>query len=342
MSRPLILCVEDEPSLRDDIAADLREAGYDVSTARDASEALVRLNERRPELVLCDIVMPGMDGRALLAHLRATRPDLDDIPFVFLTALSSREQMIEGRQAGADDYLTKPIDYDLLRAMIAARLDQVHRLRSARSEGFQIAALDRLAIGIVLLDSDGGVVHTNFAAKNLAQQAQSSLGSRLTAQGEDGRRLCALVAEVTSDTRSGAALLLNPDDRRVMVIGRSLGSSRAQNGATAMLTLCDPMRREALDAAALRQLFDLTPTEACVARLVADGLRRDQVAERLGVSATTVAFHLRNIFDKTGTHRQADLVALILSMPMASVDPLDPPAAENTPTIHHFRGRKRP
>ena len=74
-------------------------------------------------------------------------------------------------------------------------------------------------------------------------------------------------------------------------------------------------------AAALRQLFDLTPTEANVARLVAQGLRRDQVAARLGVSPNTVAFHLRNVFDKTGTRRQADLMALILSMPMTWSDP---------------------
>ena len=88
-----------------------------------------------------------------------------------------------------------------------------------------------------------------------------------------------------------------------------------------MFTISDLERQQALDAETLRQLFDLTPTEACVARLIAEGLRRDQVADRLDVSSTTVAFHLRNIFDKTGIRRQADLLGLVRSMPMVWTDP---------------------
>ncbi len=317
MTPPLILCIEDEPSLRDDIAAELGEAGYEVIAASDASEALDRLDRRRPDLILCDIVMPGMDGHALLAHLRTARTDLNHIPFVFLTALSSREQMIEGRKAGADDYLTKPIDYDLLRALISARLDQVARLRLAEDIGAGSAALDQLTVGVVLLDAEGCVRHANRAARELAKRTGISLGSRMTAEGEDGRKLAALTARIASGSGTGAALWLEAGVRRVMVLGRPLASGPARDGAAAMLTLSDPEHQEALDADTLRQLFDLTPTEASVARFVAEGLRRDQVAARMGVSSTTVAFHLRNIFDKTGTRRQADLVALILSMPMA-------------------------
>lgn len=321
MSTPLILCIEDEPSLRDDIAAELGEAGYEVIQAADARDALERLDDRRPDLILCDIVMPGMDGRALLAHLRSVRPELNGIPFVFLTALSSREQMIEGRRAGADDYLTKPIDYDLLRAMIAARLDQVARLRSAGGREAKTDALDRLTVGVVLLDVEGGVRHANRAAIELARDAGITLEPRLTGKGEGGRKLAGLVARIMSGGDSGAALWLDDGLRRVMVLGRPLGAGPTQDGTAAMLTLSDPDRQEAPDPVALRQLFDLTPTEAGVARLVAEGLKRDQIAVRLGVSPNTVAFHLRNIFDKTGTRRQADLVALILSMPMAWSDP---------------------
>ncbi|TDL74833.1 response regulator transcription factor [Palleronia sediminis] len=318
MTAPLILCIEDEPSLRDDIAAELTEAGYAVIAAGDAPQALRHLERQRPDLILCDIVMPGMDGHALLAHLRGARPDLDDIPFVFLTALSAREQMIEGRRAGADDYLTKPIDYDLLRAMIAARLDRMARLRAAQGG---TAVLDRLAVGVVLLAADGSLRHANRAARDLARQAGIDLGANWRTGGEAGRKLAALAERVARGQTGGTALLLDTGGRRLMVLARRFGAAAGQEGVTAMLTLSDPERPQALDAATLRQLFDLTPTEACVARLVAEGLRRDQVAERLGVSGTTVAFHLRNIFDKTGTRRQADLVALILSMPMARADP---------------------
>lgn len=320
MNAPLILCIEDEPSLRDDIAAELREANYRVIAVGDAEDALDQLDNHRPDLILCDIVMPGMDGHALLAHLRATRPNLDDIPFVFLTALSSREQMIEGHRAGADDYLTKPIDYDLLRAMIGARLDQVARLRSSRRDETGAAVLDRLAVGVVLLEEDGSVRHANRAAQALARHAKIDLGNRLSGDDADSRKLVALARQVASGKVAEAALLIETEGSRLLVLGRPLGPAVGQDGIAAMLTISDPERQQALDSATLRQLFDLTPAEASVARLIAAGLRRDQVADQLDISATTVAFHLRNIFDKTGIRRQADLLGLVRSIPMVLAD----------------------
>ena len=80
-----------------------------------------------------------------------------------------------------------------------------------------------------------------------------------------------------------------------------------------MLILSGGDGQPPLDNTTLGQLFDLTPMEAQVAHLLAEGLRRSQIADRLTISGTTVAFHLRNIFAKTGVQRQAELVALILS-----------------------------
>ncbi|NNU81383.1 response regulator [Halovulum dunhuangense] len=321
MNAPLILCVEDEPSLREDIAVDLREAGYAVIAAATAVDALDLLDGKRPDLILSDIVMPEMDGHALLAHLRAARPDLDDIPFVFLTALSAREQMIAGRRAGADDYLTKPIDYDLLRAIVSNCLDRARRARSAANLRSGIAALDRLSVGVVLLDGKGDVQYANGSAQERARAAGIDIGTRVTAKGEQGRKLAELVGALVAGNESGGAFSVYSGARRLMVLGRSLRSGSAPGGAAAMLMLSDPERQRPLDPRTLRQLFDLTPTEADVARLVAEGLRRNQIASRLGLSPTTIAFHLRNIFEKTGTHRQADLVALFLSMPISGARP---------------------
>lgn len=317
MSAPLILCIEDEPSLREDIAVDLREAGYAVIAVASAADALDLLRRQRPDLILSDIVMPRMDGHALLAHLRSARPDLDDIPFVFLTALSAREQMIAGRRAGADDYLTKPIDYDLLRAIVSSRLERAARAQAAGPTKAGTAALDQLAVGVVLLDDACAVHYANLAAQTLLREAGLEPGKRLSTRGENGRKLADLLGALASGEGSGAAVLVGAGARRLMILGRRIASRALRGGATVMLMLSDPKNQQPMDIATLRQLFDLTPTEAQVARLVAEGLRRNQIAARLGLSPTTIAFHLRNIFDKTGTHRQADLVALFLSLPIA-------------------------
>lgn len=316
MTAPLILCVEDEPSLRDDIAFELHEAGYAVAAAADAREALAILESRRPDLILCDILMPGMDGRGFISHLRKTHPDLDDVPFVFLTALSSRQQMIDGRIAGADDYLTKPIDYDLLRATVESRLKRMQRLRAMPGDRSGLTALDRLVIGVVLLDANGGVVHANPLARRLSDEAGIVLGGRITTGGEDGRKLTALIAALISDEGMATAGL-RLDRRQLVVAGMSLPARAHHDEAVAMLILSGGDGQPPLDNTTLGQLFDLTPMEAQVAHLLAEGLRRSQIADRLTISGTTVAFHLRNIFAKTGVQRQAELVALILSVPLA-------------------------
>src|SRR5690606_3954180 len=104
-----ILCVEDEHRLRQDIVDELVIAGYDAMAAADGREALTLLDAQRPDLILCDISMPRLDGFGFLETIRQTRPDLDDVPVVFLTALGGRDHVINGRRAGADDYLVKPI-----------------------------------------------------------------------------------------------------------------------------------------------------------------------------------------------------------------------------------------
>lgn len=317
MSAPLILCVEDEPSLRDDITFELHEAGYAVAAVADAREALTCMERRRPDLILCDILMPGMDGRKLMSHLRQTRPDLDDVPFVFLTALSSRRQVIDGRIAGADDYLTKPIDYDLLRATVESRLSRMRRLRTMAGDRSALTALDRLAVGVVLLDANGDVVHANPLARRLSDEAGVSLSGRIATGGEDGRKLSTLIAALISDEGMAPVGLRMDNGRHLVVVGVSLPARAHHDEAVAMLMLSGADGQPPLDNATLGQLFDLTPMEAQVACLLAEGSCRSQIADRLAISGTTVAFHLRNIFVKTGVQRQAELVALILSAPPA-------------------------
>src|SRR5690606_1328024 len=89
-----ILCVEDEHRLRQDIVDELAIAGYNALGAADGREALTLLDARRPDLILCDISMPRLEGLGFLETMRDTRPDLADVPLVFLTALGGRDHII--------------------------------------------------------------------------------------------------------------------------------------------------------------------------------------------------------------------------------------------------------
>ncbi|PLW76325.1 response regulator [Cohaesibacter celericrescens] len=124
-----ILCVEDEILLLADISEELQDAGYDVLTATNGKEAIEILKYETVDLVLCDIMMPLIDGPTTLKLVRERLPQHDEIPFIFLTAKATREDILAGKKMGVDDYLTKPIDYDLLLATVETRLQQVHRIQ---------------------------------------------------------------------------------------------------------------------------------------------------------------------------------------------------------------------
>lgn len=124
-----LLVVDDEPQLLRAIAAVLRRIGYEVATARGGREAIVRLAETLPDLIVSDVRMPGMDGHALARHLR-TSPRTELIPIVFLTALDDTADRIAGFRTGVDAYLTKPFQPEELFAVITSILDRVQRTQT--------------------------------------------------------------------------------------------------------------------------------------------------------------------------------------------------------------------
>jgi DNA-binding response OmpR family regulator len=123
-----ILCIEDDRETAALIAEELVDRGYDVIVAHDGREGLAAILRTMPNLVLSDISMPAMSGFELLDSLVTLSPRFSRMPFIFLTALTDRDNELKGRQLGADDYVTKPIDFEMLAAIIAARLAGVARM----------------------------------------------------------------------------------------------------------------------------------------------------------------------------------------------------------------------
>jgi DNA-binding response OmpR family regulator len=126
-ARKKILCIEDDPDTADLIAEDLLDRGFDVRIASDGQAGLWEILQNTPDLVLTDVSMPVMSGFDLLEKLTAIAPRFGNMPFIFLTALADRDNELKGRQLGADDYVTKPIDFDILAEIISARLTRVAR-----------------------------------------------------------------------------------------------------------------------------------------------------------------------------------------------------------------------
>ena len=123
-----ILIVDDERMIRAGLARLLSGAGFSVREARDGKSALAAVAERRPDLVLLDIMMPGMDGFKVCEKLLAADRDL---PVVFLTAKDSESDQVRGLEVGADDFLSKTVGEEVLLARVRKALARVKRLAAA-------------------------------------------------------------------------------------------------------------------------------------------------------------------------------------------------------------------
>ncbi|HKA89729.1 MAG TPA: response regulator [Haliangiales bacterium] len=155
MPNPRILVVDDDAWILRMVTTVLGKRGYDIVTAEDGEDALELANEKTPNLVITDVMMPRMDGWAFVKQLRST-PKLAFVPVIFLTALSSDEDRIRGFRLGADDYLPKPFRFEELDLRVAKalkrRVDPPAPVQKIRSAGPAIqGALDQLGLSSLLI-----------------------------------------------------------------------------------------------------------------------------------------------------------------------------------------------
>lgn len=122
MDKKCILVVDDRGSLLAAVREILELEGYNVLIALDGTQALQVMEEVRPDLIVADILMPRMDGYAFYETIRA-RPEWASIPFIFLTAKATKDDVFKGEELGAEGYITKPFDPNVLLEAIRAQLE---------------------------------------------------------------------------------------------------------------------------------------------------------------------------------------------------------------------------
>jgi putative two-component system response regulator len=151
MAGETILVVEDNHALREGLKDILEQENYQVIEAAQGADALARMSLNAPDLILSDIGMPVMDGYAFFESVRS-RPEWISIPFIFLTARREQEEVLAGKQLGAEDYLVKPITPDELLTAVRSRLSRSQQLLIAQLQQSYEASLIMLANAIEVRD----------------------------------------------------------------------------------------------------------------------------------------------------------------------------------------------
>jgi two-component system phosphate regulon response regulator PhoB len=155
-----LLIIEDEADIRELISFNLEMSGYEVLKARDGEEGLRMARSEKPDLIILDLMLPGMDGLKVCSHLKKDS-DVKDVPVIMLTARSEDDDIISGLETGADDYITKPFSPRILIARVKAAL---RRIQSGSEE----KASSLIAIHDLLIDTARHEILLNGEPVNLS------------------------------------------------------------------------------------------------------------------------------------------------------------------------------
>ena len=297
----VVLIVDDQPGNLAVLHDALDESGYTVLVATGGEQALERMAQALPDIVLLDAVMPGIDGFEVARRLKAS-PATAAIPIVFMTGLTDTEHVVAAFAAGGVDYVTKPIKPKEVLARIAAHMQNARLQRQARN------ALDAFGHAtLVLRLADGRLVwQTALARSLLADYYGDEAGD--DAPGELLRWARSQTARHANGDRGGAMSTL--------VVAR--GAKRLS------FALHEPtgddewliVLREASDAAiveAMTLAFKLTSREAEVLYWVVKGKTNRDIGDILGSSPATVKKHLEHVFAKLGVETRTAAANLAMS-----------------------------
>lgn len=159
-----ILIVDDEPVGRDALEMLLTPQGYNLAFAGNGLETLAKATELTPDLILLDVMMPGMDGYEVCRRLRAD-PLLAEVPIIMVTALDDRDSRLEGIEAGADDFVSKPFNRTELRTRVKTitRLNRFRRLLAERKKFEWV--VEQAEDGYLIINDKGIISYLNPQAR---------------------------------------------------------------------------------------------------------------------------------------------------------------------------------
>ncbi len=303
--RDIILLVEDDVDLKDTISEFLTREGFNLILAENGSQGIQKAIQHRPDIIICDITMPGITGYEVFNMLHQINTT-SVIPFIFLSAKASKEDILLGLHLGADDYIPKPFDLSELVRIVRKRIDSRKRVLDLNDEKFE-ALLNNTFSGTVILN--GPVIeHTNQHFANMLGYFQDELiGNNLVnfIHKDDIRP----VVDAISKCDQGAVKefkigfkAIHKDNRLVELCLK--GTSVVFKGEKRIVSSCTTevaAIAEADEPERKSPVVKLSDREVEILTLICQGLSNAQIAAKLFLSERTIEGHRARLFDKTGS-----------------------------------------
>lgn len=298
-----VLIVDDTPGNLALLSDTLSEAHYRVLVAIDGSAALEQIQYIKPDIILLDVMMPGIDGFETCARLKAD-PETAAIPVLFMTGLSELDDLLRGFGEGALDYIVKPIRPAEVLARIEVHLSQTRNLRRAE----QLLANGEFAA--MAVDGSGRIVWQTPAAEAWMTEYQRQANEPQPCRVKD--LLPGKMLDWFRTWRQQAGSATEEAGEIALLPGFCASIRACEHPDEYLLLLQREDNNAEWDLQALRGKLKLTFREAEILMWIARGKTNKEIGIILNTSPRTVNKHLEHIFEKLGVSTRAAAVAMVL------------------------------
>lgn len=333
-----VLLIEDDKILRENTEIFLSLKKFEVFSAEDGLEGLHMAMNLLPDIILCDITMPGMNGFEVLKSLRENDATAV-IPFIFLTAKAEKDDYRKGLQLGVDDYISKPFNFNELQAAIELRLGKAEKLILSATEkynslmevspfGFFIYRTNRfeyanprfLELTGYSLDELKSLDATALIPENEIEKFIQLLEDCYNKQSGTVHAEVSFVGrdEVVRELSIDCAVArFRQDEQYFFLVYEKTGYPGGAGVPFEIIGELSNLCPESIsrltgqaqtDVRISRYSEQLSSRETEILGLISDGLTTHQIGEKLFISPRTVEFHRANLMSKTGSRNIADLV----------------------------------
>lgn len=309
-----ILIVEDDKTLRENIQTYLSEVGFNIVTAEDGLDGIQKTIKNLPDLILCDINMPGMNGYDFFKTIQQINYT-SLIPFIFLTAKAEKDDIRTGMHMGVDDYITKPFDFNELIKVINLRIAKYEKIQKINDEKFNALA-KAPSIGVYIYQNNKMVYYNEALAKifGFTYEEFERMGFDESFEqlitDDEGPKVIEALNKCIIDTSSKIqiefnCITKNSDEITVEMFGTVIN----YRGISSVIgNITDLSKAGAPHKKASTTLDIFTKREIEIINLVCSGLTTNEISEKLFISNRTVDTHRANVLAKAGCKNAAELI----------------------------------
>jgi PAS domain S-box-containing protein len=355
-----VLIIEDDLNLQRTTCEFLQEEGYTVISASNGIEGIQYAVEELPDIILCDIAMPKLNGYEVFKFL-SENSSTSSIPFVFLTAKTEKEDVRTGMQLGADDYITKPFDFDELITAIKVRIEKHNKIilnyedqfrsilnyslsgvfifqddkftfgnaKFLKIIGYSVDELNELSYDSFIHEDD--VEEIVDKTRKCLKGIQNSFGGKIRViSKEKNEKLVEISCNITKINNVPAILGNILEDEENFDTNLKTGNVEELNNVIQYLS----DNRNKISDDLLHRIFEakepiieepintdkLSKREVEILDLICSGLTNQEISEQLFISHRTVDTHRSNLLSKTGSKNTAELIVYAIKNNFYTVD----------------------